>query len=103
MQIAVMMYKHKHFKSNDDTVNSYCLKTLQEKNPLSNNFSIKNITKDNCIDCDICNNNDELSMGYKNVIQNGIENIPITPETFEKINNKMISIEKVQSHKKGVI
>ena len=95
MKITVLMYKYKHFISNNDNVNPYCLKILQEKHPLSNNFSIVNITKEKCIDCDICDNNDELSIGYKNVIQNGIENNPITPKTFEKIKKKKNSIEKI--------
>ena len=33
-------------------------------------------------------------MGYKNVIQNGIENNSITPGPFEKIKKKKISNEK---------
>ena len=91
MELLLMMYKVKYFKSINDNVNSYCLKILQEKHPLINNFSIENITKEKCIDCDICNNNIESSMGYNNDIQNGIENNPITPR---KINKKKIIFEK---------
>ena len=68
MQILVMMYKVKYLTSINDNVNPYCLKVLQEKNPRINNFSIENITKEKFFDCDICDNNNELSMGYNNGI-----------------------------------
>ena len=54
MQLAITMSKHKHLKSNNNKVNPYFSKILQEKHPLSNDFSIVNITKEKFINCDIC-------------------------------------------------
>ena len=46
MKILLMMYTLKYFKSINDNVNPSCLKILQEKHPLNNNFLIENITKE---------------------------------------------------------